>query len=341
MKVCVVSSSVFACPPPGYSGLEYIAWQVARGMAELGHDTYLVAPEGSYCPNVSVIPSGPAGQWDERRSYESYWKRLIGMDAVIDHSWMKWSYVLKQEGVLKAPVLGVLHAPVRSMYQNPPTVPKPCLVCISEDQARDCEDHLMHDCRVAYNGCDAEFYRSTGVKRTDRYLFLARFSTIKGPDIAIRVAKAAGVGLDLVGDTSITNEPALLEWCKANADGKQIRLIGGVSRAETVHWFSQAKALLHPNKLFKEPFGLAPVEAQLCGCPVIGWNRGAMRETVRDGETGYLVKSEEEMTRLVREDAVSSLSRDGCREWAERFSVGAMVRRYEALCKEALETGGW
>jgi len=36
----------------------------------------------------------------------------------------------------------------------------------------------------------------------------------------------------------------------------------------------------------QEDYGIAPIEAQACGCPVLAFGRGGVRETVRDGETG-------------------------------------------------------
>ena len=93
--------------------------------------------------------------------------------------------------------------------------------------------------------------------------------------------------------------------------------------------------------LYREPFGLAPIEAQLCGMPVIAWDNGAMRETVRHGETGYLVKTQEEMESYIKADAVAKIRQDHCIEWARQFSFENMVNRYESLCQEAIETGGW
>ncbi len=117
-------------------------------------------------------------------------------------------------------------------------------------------------------------------------------------------------------------------------------MVGNATRGQCVKWFSTAYALLHPNKNFKEPFGLAPVESQLCGCPVLCWDFGAMRETVKHGETGFLVKSENEMEQLIRSGAVESIDRKRCREWAMQFDIDTFIRRYEELCIEAIE-GGW
>lgn len=345
MKILVVSSTVFKVPLTNYGGLEQIAWLTAKGLAEKGHQVALIAPDGSECPNVEIIPCGPARQIDEKMAYNRTWHRYLDFDVVIDSSWNKWSYILKSEGKLKAPILGVMHAPVNTMLQTlPPNVEKPCIVCISEDQKNHFEALFSPaKARRCYNGVDTEFYKPiAGVKRTDRFLFLARFSSIKGADLAIEACKRVGVGLDLVGDSSITSEPEFYERCKAMCDGKQIKMIGPVSRGESVWWLSQAHAFLHPNMRFREPLGLAPVEAQLCGCPVIAWNYGAMRETV-PLEGGSVVDSMDAFVEAVKVYANANLEplRKTAREKAMRFSVENMVNGYHDACVDAVENGGW
>ncbi len=339
MKICVISTTVISCPPSGYAGLEMVSWLCANGLKAKGHEVMLVAPKES---KTDAILHGTTLGEGEKQAYSGYWAKLPNFDVVIDHSWEKWAYMLKVEGVLKAPVLGVLHAPVNTMYNSPPPIEKPCLVCISEDQANGCREHLKREARVAYNGVDVDFYKDENKKRSDRYLFLARMSTIKGPQIAQQSAIKCGVGLDMVGDDKFTGEPQLaLELKSACALNPRLRYVGPQNRSECAAWFNSNKALLHPNKIFREPFGLAPVEAQLCGMPVIAWDNGAMRETVKHGETGFLVKSEAEIEELIKSDAVSSLNRNNCREWASQFSYNRMIAQYENLCKEAVETGGW
>lgn len=342
MKICVISTPVFKIPVSGYSGLEHLAWQIGAGLAVKGHEVFVVAPEGSSCPGCTIIPNGPAGTWDESKAYQQYWQHLISMDAIIDHSWQKWSLVLKAEGVLKAPVLSVCHAPVNTMYQSLPPIEKPCFVCISEDQRMHFEALFGRDARSCLNGVDSSFYSPiSGIARTNRYLFLARFSSIKAPDLAIEVCKKAGVGLDLIGDTSITNEPEYLRKVKSMTDGSQIKIVGPATRGECVRWFSQAHALVHLCPQFREPFGLSPVESMACGCPVLAWKYGAVKETIIHGETGFLVTSMDEAVDLIKSDALGKLDRNRCRERAKEFSVERMVNRYEELCLEAIQTGGW
>ncbi len=341
MKIGVVSTPIFRVPVVGYSGLEHLAWQQAKGLAAKGHNVVLFAPDGSECPGVTVFPIGPAGQTDEKSAYAKYWPELLKLDVICDNSWQKWPYQLKMEGRLKAPSLAWMHAPVATMINKLPPVEKPCFVCISEDQKLHFEALFGKPAWRCYNGICLETYRSTGVPRTERYLFLGRFSTIKGPDLSIEACIKSGVELDLIGDTSITGEPEFLEKCTRLADDKQIKMVGPVSRGECVWWYSRAKGFTHLNQRFREPFGLAPVEAQACGLPVIAWRYGALPEIVKHGETGFLVDSLDEVVDLLKSDAIHTINRDRCREWASQFSVAAMIDCVEGLCHEAIQTGGW
>ncbi len=53
-----------------------------------------------------------------------------------------------------------------------------------------------------------------------------------------------------------------------------------------VKLYSGAKAFLALSK--DEDFGITPVEAMACGCPVIAFNGGGYKETVINGKTGVL-----------------------------------------------------
>lgn len=358
MKVAVLSTPIFPLGDTGlagYGGLEQIAWLCAKGLAARGHRVTLYAPEGSSCPGAEVHSIGPARSADERRAFDGYGDSLAGHDVVIDHTWQKWAYIAKARG-LKPPVLGVMHAPVDTMYRTlPPGVERPCFVCISKDQAAHFEALHGKPARHCWNGIDPDFYQPVGAPRTNRFLFLARFSSIKGADLAIEACLAAGVGLDLVGDTTITGEPDYLQKCLDMArrsspgwdlykNGPQVVVRGGCPRGETVWWYSRAHAMLHPNRRFREPFGLAPVEAMACGCPVIAWDFGAMRETIGPNRTGWLVKSFGELVTSInniKNDQIGSAMRAACRKQALDFTIDRMVLRYEELCSEALTTGGW
>lgn len=331
MRICVVSTPIFTVPCVGYAGLEQLAYLQAVGLAKLGHKVLLIAPRGSTAPGCELHET-TVGE-GEQQAFMGYQDRLKNYDVIIDNSWQKWTYLAGY----KSPILGVCHAPIDTMYSVPPPVEKPCFVAISHDQAEHINKHLKIESEVCHNGVDPEFYYMSKGKRNNRYLFLARFSTIKGPDIAINVAKKTNIEMDMVGDDKITQEPDLMRGvfieCSLNS---KLRYVGPQTRGQCVEWFNSNKALLHPNQRYREPFGLSIVEANLCGMPVIAWDNGALRETILNKETGFLVKNQSEMEELIKTDAVRSIKPKRCREWAMKFSVDVMVRRYEELCKKAM-----
>ena len=64
-----------------------------------------------------------------------------------------------------------------------------------------------------------------------------------------------------------------------------IELLGFVSSSTLKQYLQKAKGFVFAAE---EDFGIIPVEAQACGTPVIGFNKGGLKETVVDGKTGVL-----------------------------------------------------
>jgi glycosyltransferase involved in cell wall biosynthesis len=68
-----------------------------------------------------------------------------------------------------------------------------------------------------------------------------------------------------------------------------VRFLGHVPLRDLVHLYNGAQALVHPS--FYEGFGLPPLEAMLCGIPVVCSNVSALPEVV--GDAALLVPPEE------------------------------------------------
>lgn len=67
------------------------------------------------------------------------------------------------------------------------------------------------------------------------------------------------------------------------AAGPSVRFLGSVSQEELPGLYARARYFVLPGE---EDFGIAPVEAQAAGRPVLALGRGGALETVIDGETG-------------------------------------------------------
>ena len=84
-----------------------------------------------------------------------------------------------------------------------------------------------------------------------------------------------------------------------------------------------------------EEFGIAAVEAQAAGRPVVGVDAGGLRETVVPGRTGLLVPDGDPgaLARALREDLTRFDPHD-IRAHAQRFSRAA----FQARMREVVET---
>jgi D-inositol-3-phosphate glycosyltransferase len=69
--------------------------------------------------------------------------------------------------------------------------------------------------------------------------------------------------------------------------GHLVRFLPPAPHAELAELYAAADMLLMPSR--SESFGLAALEAQACGIPVIAAGVGGLRHVVADGVTGLLV----------------------------------------------------
>ena len=143
---------------------------------------------------------------------------------------------------------------------------------------------------VIYPGIDSATYTpqagTRGARPTFAYLgrlkkykgvhhVIMAFSRMRDPDSVLEIAGA--------GDYL----PALQELASSLDLGDRVRFLGRISESEKLALLRRAWALVFASP--KEGWGITNLEAAACGTPVVASNSPGIRESVRDGETGYLV----------------------------------------------------
>ncbi|MEK6873870.1 MAG: glycosyltransferase family 4 protein [Nanoarchaeota archaeon] len=114
----------------------------------------------------------------------------------------------------------------------------------------------------------------------------------KRPDMAVKAFSIVQkkLDVDLVISGTIEEEENIKSLIKKLGIEKKVHILGRVSNDELISLYNMAKCFLMSAP--KEDFGLTPIEAMACGCPVIAWKDGAgPEETIHDNKTGYLAKS--------------------------------------------------
>jgi glycosyltransferase involved in cell wall biosynthesis len=191
---------------------------------------------------------------------------------------------------------------------------------------------------------DQAFHPDPGRRRTE-LLFVGRLDAQKGADVALQAlaqlnGPAATLPLRVVG-----SGPALAALRHLAAElgvANRIRWEAQLPQAELADRYRRAVALLAPAR--NEGLGLAAVEAQLSGTPVVAAASGGHLDVVTDGETGWTFPPDHP-TALAR--AVESVVVDPARtarvaeaaraKAAARFTPRAAARRYATIYAQAVE----
>ncbi len=168
--------------------------------------------------------------------------------------------------------------------------------------------------------------------------FIGRISPEKRPDLAIEIARRAGVPLTIAAKVDRVD----VEYYKAEIepllDNPLIEFIGEIGDDEKGAFLGDAMALLFPID-WPEPFGLAMIEAMANGTPVIAFRRGSVPEIIEPGVTGFIVDSIDEAVAAI--PLAKTLDRGMIRRrFEERFTVERMAHDYLDLYAEVMRRGG-
>ena len=355
MKIAQIAPAWMSIPPKHYGGTETVIFNLVEEQVRQGHDVTLFAPADaktsaklvSFLPQ-SLIDSG--APWGAHM--KAFYHLQKSIEYVSTHSFDvvhmhlssasdMYMFPLLANARLRTPVLTTLHS--RFPFDRVDTwigdgddyfaewfLPVP-MVAISERAKRDVP-HPLNFVGVVHHGLPMETFKPTTLRPDDYFAWLGRFVPEKGPHLAIRAAKRAGVPLVLAGVVD-KHLPASVsyfeEQIKPHIDGKQIRYIGPVGLEKKIELFSYARGMLNPIE-WEEPFGMVMIEAMAVGCPVISFCRGASSEVVAQGKSGFLVSSVEEMAQAI--PYLNTLARVGVRDYiVQNFSVRAMAQKYTAL----------
>jgi glycosyltransferase involved in cell wall biosynthesis len=123
------------------------------------------------------------------------------------------------------------------------------------------------------------------------------------------------------------------EFDKARArSGPNVRLLGYQDDETLKGYLQRARAFVFAAE---EDFGIAPLEAQACGTPVIAYGAGAARETIIDGVTGIYFEDQtvDSISKAVHcfENMRGVFDPRRIRSNAERFSVSRFQKEFKSL----------
>ena len=335
MRIAIIAPLVAPIREPQRGGSQAFICDLARGLIDRGNEVTLYAASGSEVPGVDVVDVGV----DSRDLSASLYRASGGVaaesaaaqdafaavysavrehryDVIHNHAFDAPAISLATP--LPAPVVHTLHLPpddaVSSALRGAVSheVP-PAVATVSAFQAGAWRQVVPVDAILpSYVPTSLiPWSRASGVGA----LFAGRLSPEKGAAEAIDIAQAAGVGIDLYGDSYDADYAR--ERIDSRRDEPGVNLHPAVPRAALWEAMAHAAVVLCPAG-WDEPFGMVAAEAQACGTPVVAFERGGIGEVVVDGVTGFLVSPGNIGSAADAVGGASRLSRAACRAHATR-----------------------
>jgi glycosyltransferase involved in cell wall biosynthesis len=341
LRIALTADPELPVPPRLYGGIERIIDMLARGLAERGHEVVLFAHPDSTCPVERVAWPGSRSnsQPDTLRNATALARAVAGGGFDLVHSFSRIAYL--------TPVLPIGIPKIMSYQRaiSPRTARWGHALSRGTLQFTAISKWMMHEVReigrwtMIPNGVPLSIYDfQPTVGSNAPLVFLGRIEEIKGPHLAIQIARRTGRKLVIAGNVPDGKQTWAQDEVLNHVDGTEISYVGPLDDNAKNDLLGSAAALLMPI-LWDEPFGIVMAEALACGTPVLGLRRGAVPEVVDDGVTGFVRDSLDELVSCV--GMLPTIDRSACRAAVEaHYSDAVVIEQYIAAYRKAMERAG-
>jgi glycosyltransferase involved in cell wall biosynthesis len=302
---------------PQAGGAEIHLFEIFRRLVERGHDVRLVCSGWDGCPEQEEVEGLRVTRVGGRHSFALRGRAavrsalaaerpdvvcedinklplfLAGLTdrpfcAIVPH--LFGSTAFEEANVAMASIVWLAERPLPAMYR------RAGWHAISESTRDDLVARGVpaERIRVIHPGVDSERYQPlAGLARTPHptFVYVGRLKRYKGVDLAIRalaVARRTRGDLRLLIAGGGDHRPALEALTDELGQRDAVHFLGFVTEEAKLTLFRTAWANLFPSP--KEGWGITVVEAAACGTPSLASDSPGLRDSVRHGETGYLVR---------------------------------------------------
>jgi glycosyltransferase involved in cell wall biosynthesis len=343
MHIAQIAPLAEAVPPKFYGGTERVVATLCDALVELGHEVTLFAAADARTSAKLVPVREQSIRLDPAPLKSDVAAHLAMLHEVRRRAW-QFDILHFHIDLLHFPVfehqahrtVTTLHgrldlADLEAAYAHWPQFG---LVSISDHQRTPLP--FVNWLATVPHGLPVERFAFRARPQPGYLAFIGRISPEKRPDVAISIARRAGIALKIAAKVDNIDRDYFEARIAPLLDHPLIDYIGEIGDDQKSEFLGNALALLFPID-WPEPFGLVMIEAMACGTPVIAWNRGSVPEVVDHGVTGYIVDSEEEA--LAALSNIGQIDRRTVRAVFERrFAARTMARSYVDLYARLIDS---
>lgn len=314
MKILAVNWQDLENPHAG--GAELHLFELMGRLAAKGHSVHLVCSGWPGAPPRTTVQGVSVERHGGRHSFAALGRRAVGAALARE----AWDVVIEDINKLplylpsltRLPFCAIIpHLFGTTAFQEAP-LPMAAVVALAERPiprvyrragfhaiSESTRDDLVargvpaERIRVIHPGIDCRSYTpASGLDRAvpPTFLYVGRLKRYKGIEVALRALALARrerpeLSLDIAGAGD--DAERLVRLTDELGLASVVRFRGFVTEAEKRELFRSTWANLFPSP--KEGWGLTVIEAAACGTPSLASDSPGLRDSVRDGVTGYLV----------------------------------------------------
>lgn len=368
LRICLVNWQDRENPQAG--GAEIHLHEIFGRLAQLGHQVTLLCGGWPGCPSRVHLDGIDVHRVGTRQSFpfkaRAYWRNNLAatnFDAVVEDInkvplFTPWWPNARVVGLvphlfgltafqeLPAPLAAavwVAERPMPWVYRGLP------FQAISESTRDDLVQRGVRrdNVRVIFPGIDTTHYTPDASVRAEQpvFAYLGRLKKYKGVDLVLRafaLLKVPDAQLQIAGAGEF--RPELEKLAVTLGIAQRVQFLGRIDETQKILLLRRSWATLFASP--KEGWGITNLEAAASGTPVIASNSPGIRESVRHGETGYLVPHGDvaAMAQFMQQlgenrPLVESLGIAG-RRFAEGFTWASAADQTAAHLREVVGSGG-
>jgi glycosyltransferase involved in cell wall biosynthesis len=333
LRIAQVAPLYESVPPKLYGGTERVVAYLSEELVRRGHEvTLFAAGDSTAAANIhfthpkslratGMVPWGNSLHLPMLSEVFDHAERFDVIHCHLDY----WSFPFAR--MVRTPTVTTLHGrlDIPELLDVYRYYSEALVVSISDAQRDPLPE--LNWVGTVHHGLPADLTFHSG---PGKYLaFLGRIAPEKRPDLAIEIARRAGIPLKIAAKVDVVDQEYFDSKIRPLLETNDVEFIGEIAEMEKDDFLGNALALLFPVD-WPEPFGLVMIEALACGTPVIARPCGSVPEVLRHGVTGLMASDVDGLVRAVQ--AIPSISRQKCRaEFEARFTANVMAANYERI----------
>lgn len=156
-------------------------------------------------------------------------------------------------------------------------------------------------------------------------LYLGRIKKYKRVDMLIKIMPQI---VEIVPSAHLliagwgTEGTSVTDISMRSVNRKRVKIVGPVSEKEKRYLLSRSWVFVNPS--IGEGWGISIIEANLHGTPAVAFDVAGLSESIKNGETGVLVKSEKELVASIGEVLIDKRYREKLSKnaisWSSKFN---------------------